>query len=62
MTRTENITKPLYDKLKKAYRKAVKEKKESFEIVLTGENEQLWHTEYAKQVLQYLGPKFNNYK
>lgn len=52
---TIKFTKPKYDQLKAAYEKAVEENKDTF--VLFGGD---WLTNYAKYVLEYLRPTFDN--
>lgn len=53
----DDITKLQYNTLVKAYNKAVKEKKSTFNC-LGGE----WLTNFAKYVLEYLDPKYKNMK
>lgn len=47
-------TKTKFEKFKKAYKLAVKEKKEYF-MYEDGE----WLTDYAKQMVEFLQPRFN---
>lgn len=54
-TKMINFDKQKYEALRKAYDKAVADKKESF--MFEG-NE--WVTTYAKYALEYLEPKFKN--
>lgn len=51
------INKAYYDKLKKGYNTAVKEKQESFKV-----EEDEYQTYYAKYILEYLNPKFEKIK
>lgn len=46
-----------FDKLQKAYNKAVKENKTEFKSL--GRD---WVTKYAKYVLEFLSPRFKNMK